>query len=718
MKRTDLPQTRDVVLIGGGHTHALVLKSWGMNPLPGARLTLIDPAPTAAYSGMLPGFVAGHYSREDLGIDLVRLARFAGARLILGAASGIDLAERRVEVPGRPPVAFDVASVDVGITSDMPALPGFAEHGIPAKPLTPFAKRWAAFATSGGPARVVVIGGGVAGAELAMAAAYRLQSEERDATVTLLDRSAALTETTSSGQRILRRAMAELGITLIENAPIASLTSDAVMLEDGRSIPSDFTIGAAGALPHDWLCDTGLQTTDGFLSVGPTLQTSDPMIFACGDCAHLSHDPRPKAGVYAVRQAPFLLDNIVAALTDGAMRDYHPQSDYLKLVSLGRKAAMAEKWGRGFAGAALWSWKDRIDRAFMDKLDDLPAMAVPDVPKRVANGVADALGSKPLCGGCGSKVGRRALRGGLSHHATGGEAGIAGDDAAVLVTGGVHQVMSTDHLRAFSDDPVLMARVAAVHALGDIWAMGASPQAATATIILPRLSDGLQERTLTEIMDAAAQVFDGAGASIVGGHTSVGSELTIGFTVTGLCDRPPITLAGAVPGDALILTKPIGSGVILAGDMAGAAPGHVVADCWTKLEQTQAQASAVLTQARAMTDVTGFGLAGHVLGLCEASGVGAEVHLESVPLMNGALELAHAGVASTLLPSNRSGAHDVICPEGALGDLMFDPQTAGGLLAAVPQDAVAAILTALKDAGHTAARIGTVTDRSVGVRFF
>ena len=123
-----LPLTRDVVLIGGGHTHALVLRMWGMNPLPGARLTLIDPGPKAAYSGMLPGHVAGHYARSELDIDLVRLAGFAGARLVLGAAGHIDLQAQHIHVPGRPPIGFDLASIDIGISSGMPTLAGFSEH--------------------------------------------------------------------------------------------------------------------------------------------------------------------------------------------------------------------------------------------------------------------------------------------------------------------------------------------------------------------------------------------------------------------------------------------------------------------------------------------------------------------------------------------------------------------------------------------------------------
>ena len=192
------PLTRDLVLIGGGHTHALVLRMWGMKPLPGARLTLISPDPVTAYSGMLPGFVAGHYPREALDIDLVRLARHAGARLILGRVEGIDRPSRKVRVAGRPPIGYDVLSIDIGISSDMPALPGFFDHAVAAKPLDVFASRWGAFVAGGAGRRVAVIGGGVAGVELALAATERLGP---GAEVTIIEANKALSAVSRASAR-------------------------------------------------------------------------------------------------------------------------------------------------------------------------------------------------------------------------------------------------------------------------------------------------------------------------------------------------------------------------------------------------------------------------------------------------------------------------------------------------------------------------------------
>ncbi|UWQ81287.1 selenide, water dikinase SelD [Leisingera sp. S132] len=713
MDTSRLPLTRDLVLVGGGHTHALVLRTWGMKPLPGARLTVINPGPSAPYSGMLPGFVAGHYQRDELDIDLVRLARFSGARVVLGAAEHIDTAAQLVHVPGRPPIAYDVASIDIGITSAMPDLPGFAEHGIPAKPLGRFAAHWAAFREASGPAHVAVIGGGVAGAELILAMAYALRSRGRLAQATLIDSSSALRAIGEKARQTLRRALVEQGVRLEENARIERIHDTYITLQDGREILSDFTTGAAGARPYGWLADSGLELNDGFIRVSGTLQSSAENVFAAGDCAHMEFAPRPKAGVYAVRQAPVLYHNLRALMTGDPLRRYKPQKDYLKLISMGSKEALGERFGSTLSGPLMWTWKDRIDQAFMEKFRDLPAMDPPDLPAEHTLGMEQALGDKPMCGGCGAKVGRNALLGTLSSLRQTDRDDITplpGDDAALLTTGNVNQVISTDHLRSFTNDPVLMTRIAAVHALGDIWAMGADPQAATANLILPRMSPALQARTLQEIMGTASEVMQAAGAAIIGGHTSLGDELTIGLTVTGLCPRPAITLAGAEPGDALILTKPIGSGVLLAAEMAGEAKGDWVAAALEQMSQPQGAAARILQDAHAMTDVTGFGLLGHLLGICEASRTGAELSAGKIPLIQGAAELADRGIRSSLFPANQAALPELRTT--GWQDLLFDPQTAGGLLAAVSPGQADELLAQLTAAGYPAALIGRITEIS------
>ncbi len=710
-----LPLTRDLMLIGGGHAHALLLHAWGMDPLPGARLTLISPAPTAPYTGMLPGHIAGHYARSALEIDLVRLSRHAGARLILDRAVGLDRDEARVLLASGPPVAYDVLSLDIGITSGMPELPGFAEHAVPAKPLDAYATRWAAFladvAAGRAAPQVAVIGGGVAGVELAMAMAHRLGD---GAQVTVLEAGETVLRDVSAPARArLMPHLDRLGVRLLTGAAAIEVTSAEVRLGDGRAIPASLTVGAAGARAQGWLAQTGLDLTHGAVTVDRTLRSvTDPAVFAVGDCAHLSHAPRPKAGVFAVRQAPVLAANLRVALAGrGRLRPYRPQRDYLKLISTGGKGAVADKWGRALAGGWLWWLKDRIDAKFMARLSELSPMSAPR-PALAAAG-AEAM-QKPLCVGCGAKLGadplRRALAG-LPPSAREDLLAGPGDDAAVLRHGAGVQVITTDHLRALTEDPRLMARIAAVHALGDVWAMGAAPQVALASITLPRMSADMAARTLAEIMEAAADIFGPEGASIAGGHTAMGAEMTLGFTVTGLAPRA-LAKGGAQPGDALILTKALGTGVLLAAEMARDAHGPDIAAAWAQMATPQGGAARLLApHARAMTDVTGFGLAGHLLEMLDASGVAARIDPATLPLLPGAAE-ASAVHASSLAPANRAALTGRIdLPPGALGDLMVDPQTAGGLLAAVPEAEADRLVVALRDAGFpAAARIGRIVE--------
>ena len=722
MQDMTLPLVRDVVLIGGGHTHALVLRMWAMKPLPGVRLTVINPDPVAPYTGMLPGLIAGHYKREEILIDLVRLARFAGARLIMDRATGIDRAARQVFLANRPPLPYDLASLDIGITSDLPEVPGFAENAFSAKPLGAYASAWQRFVARALPSpSVVIIGGGVGGVELAMASAHRLKTAGTAPNVTLIDRGPVLLPQLSSQSRTtLAAALQAQGVTVLSSASPARAEPGRVVLADGRVLPSDFTLTVAGSRPYPWLQDTGLDLHGGYVSVDATLRSSDPLIFAAGDCAHLSHAPRPKAGVYAVRAAPVLLANLCASLTGQPLQRFDPQKNYLKLISLGEQTALADKWGLSAGGHWLWRLKDRIDAKFMAKFADYPAMTTADLPSPAVTGLAEALGDKPLCGGCGAKVGAEGLSAMMASLPRPKRpevlAGV-GDDAAILRTEAGVQVLTTDHLRTFTCDPRLMARLTAIHALGDIWAMGAEPQVALAQLILPRLSSDLQSRMLAEIMGAAAEVFGAAGADVVGGHTSQGAELTIGFTVTGLA-RHPLTKGCAQAGDALILTKPIGSGTILAAEMAMARLpdlmlGEVVAACFAQMQRPLAAASALLApQAHAMTDVTGYGLAGHLIEVMQASGTSARLWLEAVPLMQGAEALAGAGEHSSLAPANRAALLGRIRGEGLAtprGALLFDPQTCGGLLAAVPAARAADLVAALHATGDSeAAVIGEV----------
>lgn len=725
------PVRHDIVLIGGGHCHALVLKALGMAPIPGARLTLISPRVTSIYSGMLPGVLAGHYSRDESDIDLVRLARFANARLILASVEQLDLTTQRVHLPCRPSIPFDTLSIDTGLSDGMgesaAALPG----AWPIRPFDPLLEGWAAFLDQAmrcpQGANAVVIGAGLGGIEMACAIAYRLRTLKttgEPSQVQLIEQASEILPAGSAGlRRSLKAALHGHGVDLLVGDRPVSLEANRLRLNSGAERNADFVILAGGGKPGAWLADTGLTLKDGFVAIDNCLRSiSHASVFAVGDVAQFMSNPLPKSGVFAVRQASVLTRNLRETVCGSALARFRPQRSTLKLISLGDRAALAEKWGLTVEGPGIWTWKSHVDRAFMAKLSDFPNMQ-PDVKGTAASFLFEPVtqAETPLCGGCGSKLGGAVLKAALAELAPPERSDVLlgpGDDAAILQWGEgptLHQVLTTDHFRAFTDDPYRFGRIATQHALGDIWAMGADPQAALINLTLPPMSARKQATTAAEILAGVEAALRAAGADLVGGHSAQGAELALGVTLTGLLpDAIRMGLSRAQPGDRLVLTKPIGSGTLLAANMQCLAKGVWVEGAFVAMDQSlRPIATALRFLAHAMTDVSGFGLAGHLQRLIDRSGQDAELDLNMVPFLAGASTLATQGVRSSLFAENFGLAAAMVASDEIRQrpefTLLFDPQTAGGLLAAVPDSALPQLVAESRKAAIQIQIIGTLT---------
>ena len=317
------------------------------------------------------------------------------------------------------------------------------------------------------------------------------------------------------------------------------------------------------------------------------------------------------------------------------------------------------------------------------------------------------------CGGCGAKVESRALVAALAGLAPPPRPDIplgldAPDDAALtLPPPRMAVVQSIDHFRAFLDDPFVFGEIAAAHALSDIHAMGARPWTALAVAAVPH--GPRMGEDLAMMMQGAARVLAADGCALVGGHSGEAAELALGFAVTGLVAPDAAwRKSGLRPGDALVLTKKLGTGIILAAQMRGLARARWLAAALDSMRRSNAAAAFILRAhgVVACTDVTGFGLAGHLLEMLRAAGTGATLHAAALPVLDGAAELAEAGIASTLAPANLAAAG---LRTDLTAALLADPQTSGGLLAGVAADRAEACLAALRAAGLDAAIIGTVT---------
>jgi selenide,water dikinase len=741
MKGARQPIVKDVVLIGAGHSHVTVLRMFGMNPIPGVRFTLVSRELHTPYSGMLPGLIAGHYGFDDAHIDTGPLARFADARLYQDEATALDLAGRRVLCRHRPPVPYDLLSLNIGSTPNTGDVPGASEHAIPVKPIDGFLSRFEALMARvlarRGRTRLALVGAGAGGVELLLSVEHRLRHEVSRAGFGAGALSFALV---SGAPDILpnfpatfrsrfTRILALRGIEVVTGAAVTRVESGRLLLDGNATIDADEILWTTQAAPARWLAKSGLPLDErGFVRVDEMLRASAE-VFAAGDTIAFAPRDLPKSGVYAVRAGPVLADNIRRALTGRPLRRFSPQREALYLVSTGERHAVGTRNGLEVEGAWVWRWKDWIDRRFMRRFNRLPAM--PD-PSAAASPAADLQALEDIsavamrCGGCGAKVGATVLSRALGAIEPAPRDDVvigldSPDDAALVDVGGNRLSLQTvDYFRAIVDDPYMLGKIAANHSLGDVYAMGGEPQTALAIATVPYGLETKVEADLSDMMTGANEALREVGCALVGGHTSEGAELALGFAIHGLVPRAAVLRKGGLqPGDALILTKPIGTGTLLAADMRGKAKARWVTAAITCMVQSNGPAADILRRhgVHAATDVTGFGLIGHLIEMVRASDVDVTIAIDRVPLMDGARETVALGIFSSLQPQNvrlrrAIGELDIVARH-PLYPLLFDPQTSGGLLAAVPLGEAERCVAALRAAGYVRAdAIGFVGERS------
>lgn len=766
MRSTEFPVVKDIVLLGGGHAHVTVLRRFGMLPINGARITLISPDAHTPYSGMLPGLIADHYTFDEAHIDLAPLARFAGARFLVTSVSRIDPDQRLVYcADGRPPIAYDVLSVNTGSTPVFDPALSLERTVIPVKPVSEFLIAWQGLkerVIAEPSRRVGIVGAGAGGIELLLSMQYALSRHTGSATAARRGEGSGIFHAFTRDEVVLKThgdavrkalgaALSARGVAVHTGFNVTGVTAEGV--SDGtRTVALDEVIWVTGAQPPDWFAQSGLKVDErGFLAVNGELQSiSHPDIFGAGDAVTMIEDRRPKSGVFAVRQGPVLARNLRARVMNQRLKTYRPQKAFLGLISTGDQFAIASYAGWSITGEWVWRWKDRIDRSFMRTFNELPEMTgrsntqatVADVPDEVRE---SQLPNAMRCGGCGAKVGALTLgrvlaevniarhdgladaRGGEAVHSCGCGAnkgrivlGVGDDAAAIEVPKGKILVQTIDAFPAMIDDPYVFGKIAANHCLGDIFAMGAVPHSALASVTLPFAPAAKREADLVQLLAGAKSVLDDAGCTIIGGHTGEGAEVTLGFAINGLGEEDKLLRkSGLVPDLALVLTKPLGTGALFAANRRGKAKGRWVENAVVHALQSNAAAAVILRQhgALAMTDVTGFGLAGHLEEMLDAADLAATIRLHDVPLLDGASFVVHAGIVSSLQRDNLGmrGSVDasVALAASAEFQLLFDPQTAGGLLAGLPQDAAEAVVAALHSAGyHDAAVIGETLPRN------
>lgn len=358
-----MPNKANLILAGGGHAQLAVLQALAREPLPGFSIRLITPEPVQRYSGMLPGWIAGHYQSAQCCIDLRPLAKRAGVSLQLDSVTWLDADTRQLGLASGEVLSYQWLSLDIGSGCSLQGLESLGERLLPVRPLAGFFPAWQALlaeqqAQSG--EQIVVLGGGAAGVELAFGMRQALPEAEL-----ILIAPALLPGHASGVVRRVARALQARGIRWLPMR--ASAQGDQLLLEDGRLLNPCKVIAATGAQAPACLQGSGLRLdAQGFVAVNALHQSvSHPTVFAAGDVCSRSDVVMARSGVHAVHAGPVLAHNLLASLHGRPLRPYLPRRHSLYLLATGDARAIAS-WGALSAeGAWVWRWKDRIDRNFI-----------------------------------------------------------------------------------------------------------------------------------------------------------------------------------------------------------------------------------------------------------------------------------------------------------------------------------------------------------------
>ena len=678
-----------LVLVGAGHSNISLIRRFAMEPLDHVRLVVIHPDSTAPYSGMLPGYLAGQYSLDDLFIDIAALCKQAGAHLIRGSLERIDAETKTLHIshqasfdPKTLSVHYDYAVLNTGAApaKSFPVSHPDCHYVKPIRNLLADLPRIDSV-LSEAHRSLVIVGGGAAGIELAFAFRARFGAEVSITLVSKhpIDRDQAL----KAGATRIRKALAIRTITLLEEVEVTEATDVSVTLSTGASLKAHVVCIATPVTPPQWIEASGLASGDQFLTVDSNLRVVGcDGLYAAGDIINLTSQ-RGRSGVMAVRAGQYLAESLWRLIQGRSASPFRPQKNWLTLLNLGDGEAIGIKGVLSYQGQSLFQLKDRIDRNFMARFK-FNAMNSQDEMR---------------CEGCAAK-----LPGGTLTSIFGSQF----EDGAITVHQGASRIRSVDALSYLINDPYLVGMLTMRHAVSDIWAMGARPTTALTVVAVERaLSKRLEAQ---ELSHAVAGLQDAAmryEVDIIGGHSLALEQPMIAVAIEGEC-QTPMKKVGAKIGDEIWLTGPIGSGVLFAALASAHEVGSSIDQWLVSALRSLFDASqiAIREGVHAMTDVTGYGVAGHLKEMLHESEITVRwaEHIHSFASVDACVA---QGIQSTAYLDNRSYAGAI--GYGAPNPILFDPQTCGPLMIAAPSAIARKVIKQWSAIGLSPQCVGTLT---------
>jgi selenide, water dikinase len=737
MNKSSTPIVSDLVLLGGGHANIQVLKMMAMNPIGGLRITLISDQTHSPYSGMIPGYLAGYYSYEDCHFDLRRICEEHGQRFIKAKIIGVDPQRKKIQLENRAEISYDCASINVGIEPKSIAVlsQDSALKIIPLKPISQFIAYWNQLISDlknyqgNDSLQLAVVGAGAAGVEISIILKMLIDQNQWNAMVSLIHRHEFLVSAKDlRAQKQLINTLKELSIKVYQNTEVLEVQENALVLKNEKGLIRNEVFNSAliatQASAPKWFTSSRLPVNqEGFLKVTEKLLVENQdALFAAGDCIYFSPSPLKKAGVYAVRQGMILEHNIRAFFTrKPSFETFHPKKNVLSLITIGERKALVHQDSpsilRWMWPSLVWTVKDWIDRRFMNRFQartfsKKPQHFIKVMPVTKSTLVPEDW-QENTCGGCGSKLAASTLTQSLN------KLEIPKDDDVLL---GVKDgedcaltrfsenklcLQSIDQFRSFISDPFLLGQIATQHALSDVYAMGGVAKTVQVGLTLCAAAEKIHREDIFQVMSGVLDILTKSAASLVGGHTGEGSELSIAIAVQGEVE-PKHVLKKQLnkPGNQLILTKPIGTGAIFAANMLAQANGKLVDEALSSMLQSNKIAMETIRSfdISGCTDITGFGLLVHafeMLGKNSDNASGIKISYKAIPLFDGVCELFEKGYFASLAATNYESLSSVLSADVKNKNFpaLFDPQTSGGLLFSVPPHQTQDCLKALYQNG-------------------
>ena len=726
-KQEEIQINNDLVLIGGGHSHIILMMELSKKPIQGNRITLISNEIDTPYSGMIPGFIEGIYNWRETHIDLYKLCFKLNIRFIHSEVLEISAINKEIILKQRPKIKFDVLSINTGIKSNNKTIKGALKYCVPVKPISKLSNNFLTEIKKNN--NIAFIGGGPASVELALGLQKRFKNKKSNFKISIITgKNGLLSSFPPKTRKVAKQTLQNTQINVIEKVEVIEVKKDKLLLSNKTKLKIDKSILSTNAMPPEWIKKSDIiLNPDNFIIVNDKFQTNYNYIFAAGDVVDFNNQNLSKSGVYAVRSGKPLSKSIRGFIQKKTPVPYKFNKNYLSIIGLSNGLAIATKYNFTFTSRFCFLLKKIIDQQFVKKFNNLSVKKYSnfsDLLKifyKLKKTNTNIPSYRMQCRGCAAKVDFNALKNTLPKNI------INTSEDAINIKDYPNLYQSVDMINSIVSDPYLLGKIAANHAISDVIAVNSKLISALMILQLPFSNTEINSRDLEQVTAGANDVFKLTGCSISGGHTMIGKDKdpVIGFSVMG---EKKTIISNKIPNklkinDILILTEKIGSGIIFSGINNDIIDSYYQIEVLNQMSEGNINFSRISDKLKtlSMTDITGFGLANHLLNLIkrDSGKTGLTIYPDKIPLFNGVKEALSKKVRSSLFDKNFNTAQkDLVYNRDTklIDEILYDPQTVGGLAFIIPREEKVNQIKILKENKINFTEIGFVNNLDNKIR--